>query len=130
MTSITRNSRCSFFLFQAEDGIRDYKVTGVQTCALPISWIDAVGQIEALLSIATYAYEHPTDIFPQFSNSDTPLFDGEELGHPLIPAAECIRNSAHLGAEVRMLMVSGSNMSGKSTLLRTIGINTVMAMAG
>src|SRR5262249_55187495 len=55
---------------------------------------------------------------------------GQELGHPLIPAAECVRNSVQLGGETRMLMVSGSNMSGKSTLLRTVGINAVLALAG
>jgi hypothetical protein len=93
-------------------------------------WIEAVGEIEALLSIAAYAYEHPADPFPQLSDSSLPLFDGKELGHPLIPAKEVVRNSLGLDHETRMLMVSGSNMSGKSTLLRTVGINTVMALAG
>jgi len=93
-------------------------------------WIEAVGEIEALLSIATYACEHPSDVFPQFIDSASPLFDGQQLGHPLIPANECVRNSVHLNPETRMLMVSGSNMSGKSTLLRTVGISVVMAMAG
>jgi hypothetical protein len=93
-------------------------------------WIKAIGEIEALLSIATYAYEHPDDPFPQFNDSSLPLFDGQELGHPLIPAAECVRNSVCLDHETRMLMVSGSNMSGKSTLLRTVGINTILALAG
>src|SRR5262249_27127303 len=94
------------------------------------TWIEAVGRIETLLSIATYAYEHPADAVPQFSDSESPIFDGQELGHPLIPAAECVRNSVQLGGETRMLMVSGSNMSGKSTLLRTVGINAVLALAG
>src|SRR5262249_56977885 len=93
-------------------------------------WIDAVGEIEALLSLSTYAYEHPDDPLPEFQDSSLPLFDGKDLGHPLIPAAECVRNSVFLDHERRMLMVSGSNMSGKSTLLRTVGINTVMALAG
>ena len=93
-------------------------------------WVEAVGEIEALLSIAAYAYEHPDDPFPHFNDSSLPLFDGKELGHLLIPAAECVRNSVRLDHETRMLMVSGSNMSGKSTLLRTVGINTVMALAG
>ena len=93
-------------------------------------WIEAVGEIEALLSLATYAYEHPDDPFPELDDSSLPRFDGKELGHPLIPAAECVRNSVSLDHERRMLMVSGSNMSGKSTLLRTVGINAVMALAG
>lgn len=93
-------------------------------------WIEAVGEIEALLSIATYAYEHPADPFPHFNDSSLPVFEGKELGHLLIPANECVRNSVCLDHKTRMLMVSGSNMSGKSTLLRTAGINTVMALAG
>jgi DNA mismatch repair ATPase MutS len=58
------------------------------------------------------------------------IFLGEELGHPLIPAAECVRNNVHLDTQTRALLVSGSNMSGKSTYLRTAGINTVLALAG
>ena len=54
----------------------------------------------------------------------------EELGHPLIAEAKCVRNSVRLDRETRVLLVSGSNMSGKSTLLRVVGINTVLAMAG
>jgi DNA mismatch repair ATPase MutS len=57
-------------------------------------------------------------------------FDGEGLGHPLLPEAECVRNDVSLGGEVQVFVVSGSNMSGKSTLLRTVGINAVLAQAG
>jgi MutS-like protein len=97
-------------------------------------WLDVTGEIEALLSLATYSYEHPADPFPEFVDSSqwngSASFHGEELGHPLIPAANCVRNNASIGGETRVLLVSGSNMSGKSTLLRTVGINTVLAMAG
>ncbi len=107
--------------------------------------VEIVGEIEALLSLATYSYEHPADPFPDFvapssaepsaSNGTgvpTPraFFDGVELGHPLIPAEKCVRNSVRLDDSTRVLLVSGSNMSGKSTLLRSVGINTVLAMAG
>ncbi len=92
-------------------------------------WIEAIGDAEALLSLSGYAYEHPADPFPEFS-SESPLFAGEMLGHPLLPSDRCVRNSVRLGKETQVLIVSGSNMSGKSTLLRTIGINTVLAMAG
>jgi hypothetical protein len=93
--------------------------------------IDAAGEMEALLSLAGYAYEHPADPFPEFTRGPgAALFEGEELGHPLIPAARCVRNSVRLGAATRVLLVSGSNMSGKSTLLRTVGVNAVLAMAG
>jgi DNA mismatch repair ATPase MutS len=59
-----------------------------------------------------------------------PVFEGDDLGHPLLPAAQCVRNSIALGSSVQVLLVSGSNMSGKSTFLRTVGINAVLAMAG
>jgi hypothetical protein len=95
-------------------------------------WIDVVAEIEALLSLATYSFEHPADPFPEFAEAigSPPLFDGEDLGHPLIPAARCVPNSVRLHADTRVLLVSGSNMSGKSTLLRTVGINAVLALAG
>ena len=94
--------------------------------------IEIVGEIEALISLATYSYEHPADPFPEIAEPpDSPaLFDGQELGHPLIAEAKCVRNSVRLDQETRVLLVSGSNMSGKSTLLRVVGINTVLAMAG
>ncbi len=98
------------------------------------SWLRATGEIEALLAIAAYSYEHPDDPFPEVIDgvpeNAAGSFIGEELGHPLIPAAKCVRNSVHICGKTRVLLVSGSNMSGKSTLLRTVGINTVLAMAG
>jgi hypothetical protein len=95
-------------------------------------WAELTGEIEALLSLATYSYEHPADPFPEFVGAKEGLgfFDGEELGHPLIAAEKSVRNSVRLDAQTRVLLVSGSNMSGKSTLLRVVGINTVLAMAG
>jgi hypothetical protein len=94
--------------------------------------VEAVAEFEALLSLSAYAYEHPDDRFPEFSKPGEArtFLAGEDLGHPLIPAARCVRNSVQLGDGVRVLLVSGSNMSGKSTLLRTVGINVVLAMAG
>ena len=92
-------------------------------------WVDALGEFEALASLAGYSYEHPEDPFPDFVNGAA-AFTATELGHPLIPASDCVRNSVSIEGATRVLLVSGSNMSGKSTLLRTIGINTVLAMAG
>ena len=97
-------------------------------------WLEAVGEMEALLSLAAYSYEHPADPFPEFVD-DRASLEGEELGHPLIAADKCVRNSVRigrerLGGETRVLLVSGSNMSGKSTLMRTVGVNTVLAMCG
>jgi len=95
-------------------------------------WMAIAGEMEALISLATYSYEHPADVFPDMveAKSGPAFFDATEIGHPLIPAAQCVRNSLRLDGATRVLLVSGSNMSGKSTLLRTVGINTVLAMAG
>lgn len=92
-------------------------------------WLDALAELEALNSLAGYAYEHPHDPFPEVIEQG-PLYDGEQLGHPLIPAARCVRNDMRLDAQRQLLIISGSNMSGKSTLLRTIGVNAVLALAG
>lgn len=94
------------------------------------AWLEVIGEFEALASLGSYAYEHPDNPFPQFTTGATAQFSGEALGHPLIPAARAVRNSVHLDSATRVLVVSGSNMSGKSTYLRTIGINAVLAMAG
>jgi hypothetical protein len=96
------------------------------------AWVSIVGEMEALLSLATYSFEHPQDPFPEFGTGDDPhpMFQGENLGHPLIPAAKCVRNSVRLDEHTRLLLISGSNMSGKSTFLRTVGINAVLARAG
>ena len=95
-------------------------------------WAEIAGELEALLSLSAYAYEHPNDRFPEFiePKGGAGYFEGEELGHPLIPESVCVRNSVRLDMQTRVLLVSGSNMSGKSTLLRAVGINTVLAMAG
>jgi len=92
-------------------------------------WLAAVGEIEALCSLASHAYEHPRDVFPEFTD-ESPWIEAEEIGHPLIPEAKLVRNSVSLAGELRLLVVSGSNMSGKSTLLRTLGVNVVLAQAG
>ena len=92
-------------------------------------WVNAIGEMEALLALATYSFEHPADPFPEFLEGAA-SFDGEELGHPLVPAATCVRNNVNICGETRILLVSGSNMSGKSTLLRAVGLNVVLAMTG
>ena len=92
-------------------------------------WLSAVGELDVLLALGTYAFEHASDPFPTIRD-DTVVFDAEGLGHPLIPEARLIRNDVRFGNKLRLLVVSGSNMSGKSTFLRAVGINTVLAFAG
>lgn len=92
-------------------------------------WLSSVAELEALSSLAGYSYEHPGDPFPDIAEEGR-CFEGKGLGHPLIPEARCIRNDVGLAGDTRVFVISGSNMSGKSTLLRTVGINAVLALAG
>lgn len=101
----------------------------VATGAAIPRWLQVVGEFEALCALASYAYEHPADPFPQVVEGEV-CFEAEGIGHPLIPEEKCQRNDLRFGQKLRLLVVSGSNMSGKTTLLRTIGINTVLALAG
>jgi len=92
-------------------------------------WIAAVGEFEALCSLSAYAFERPDATFPRLEG-EGPLFDADTLRHPLIPAAVAVANDVRLGKTERLWIVSGSNMSGKSTLLRAVGLNAVLAWAG
>jgi hypothetical protein len=97
------------------------------------TWLSAWAEFEALNAIATYAFEHPTgdghNAWPELlPPTHPPCYAARDLGHPLLPNA--IVNDVALGLETRLYLISGSNMSGKSTLLRSIGINAVLAYAG
>jgi hypothetical protein len=99
------------------------------------AWLDTIAEFEALTSLSAYQYEHPDDPFPEIvatdgSSGSRVVFDGVRLGHPLLPADRMVPNDVPLGTGTQLLVVSGSNMSGKSTLLRTVGINAVLALAG
>ena len=93
-------------------------------------WLAIVGEFEAFSSLSAYRFEHPGDVSPEIVDVGPAIFEGGALGHPLLPAARMIPNDVSLSGDTRLLVVSGSNMSGKSTLLRTVGINAVMALAG
>src|ERR1035438_4999241 len=92
-------------------------------------WLTAVGDIEALCSLASHAFEHSADPFPEFTENG-PWLEAEGIRHPLIPEDRVVRNDVRLGGDLRVMVVSGSNMSGKSTLLRTLGVNVLLAQAG
>jgi hypothetical protein len=95
-------------------------------------WLDAAAELEALSSLAGHAYEHPEDPFPEIEDlgpGRPPILRGEALRHPLLSRA--VPNDVRLGGDgPHVLLVSGSNMSGKSTYLRTVGVNVVLALAG
>jgi hypothetical protein len=92
-------------------------------------WLAAWGEFEALVAISAYAWEHPDDVFPEFVDGE-PRFEAADLGHPLLPDSTCVRNNVTLNRRNRFYIISGSNMAGKSTLLRSIGLNAVLAAAG
>ncbi|HLT36254.1 MAG TPA: DNA mismatch repair protein MutS [Enhygromyxa sp.] len=94
------------------------------------AWLDALAELEALASLASHAFENPDDPFPELVDEGPPVIEGEALGHPLLPRASCVRNDLALIPPVRAHVISGSNMSGKSTFLRTVGCNVVLALAG
>ena len=100
-------------------------------------WVAAIGEFEAMSSLACFAYEHPDAVFPELEDSSERFYDAQGLTHPLIPAAEAIANDVKLGGDTRsspegerLWIISGSNMSGKSTLLRAVGLSVVLAWAG
>jgi hypothetical protein len=100
----------------------------VSGARIPV-WLAAVGELDALLALAGHAFENPEDVFPVPSLA-SPRFEAEGLGHPLIRPERLVRNDLKLDARLPLLVVSGSNMSGKSTLLRSVGVNAVLALAG
>ncbi len=94
-----------------------------------VRWLDAVAELEALSSLAALAFERPTWTTPELAEGE-PCFEAEEIRHPLMSPQRCVANDVSVGGETRLVLVSGSNMSGKSTLLRSVGLNTVLAWAG
>lgn len=92
-------------------------------------WLRAIGEFEALGALSAFAYEHPEDPFPEIV-AEGAVFEAQGLGHPLLPPGQAVTNDVALDKSARLYLVSGSNMSGKSTFLRTIGANAVLALAG
>ncbi len=91
-------------------------------------WFKALQQMEALNSLAALRYNHPDWVFPELHTDD--LIDAKELGHPMIPDTERINNQFSSPTHGHLKLITGSNMAGKSTFLRTVGLNIVLAMAG
>ena len=92
-------------------------------------WLNAAGEFEALTSLTAFAYEHPQYAFPEFAPQG-PLFEAEAIAHPLLPADNAIDNDLRLGRRLELIILSGPNMAGKSTFIRAIGVNAVLAQCG
>ena len=93
-------------------------------------WLKALGEMEALAALGSLAHDHPDWVFPTWNEGGEVIVRGTALGHPLLPPSGCVRNDVSVGPPGTFLLVTGSNMSGKSTLLRAIGANVVLAGAG
>ena len=92
-------------------------------------WLSTVGEFEALSALACYAWEHPADVLPEFVELRA-CFEATGLAHPLLPASTAVGNDLTLGSKMQLIVVSGPNMAGKSTFLRGVGINAVLAQCG
>ncbi len=116
-----------FWRLQAVISIEDWR--RVHGPAVRI-WLAAIGEIEALTAFSVYAYENPEDAFPSFTDEPAPFFDVSEFTHPLLPRKRAIRNSLRLDSALQLMVISGPNMAGKSTFIRSVGVNAVLAQAG
>lgn len=97
-----------------------------------LHWLRVWSEFDALLALSTYAAEHPEHVYAELEEAGTEsaVFVAREMKHPLLPAKEAVANDITLDAQTRFLLISGSNMAGKSTLLRAMGANAVLALAG
>lgn len=93
------------------------------------AWLDSAGEMEVLAALSGYAFEHPGDAWPEVVDGD-PCFDAESFAHPLLSESKAIRNDLKLGSGLQLIVLSGPNMSGKSTFIRGIGVNAVFAQCG
>lgn len=93
------------------------------------SWLEAIGHVEMLNSLATFAYNHESYVYPTLKTGK-PEIDIHKMGHPLVVATSIVTNSIHLGSDGAVYVITGSNMSGKSTFLRAVGLNMILAQAG
>lgn len=94
-----------------------------------VSWIEELGHYDALLSMSVFSFNHPDYNFPKINDTYF-IMDGKQLGHPLLPREECVKNDVSITKAPGFLIITGANMAGKSTYLRTVGVNFVLACTG
>lgn len=92
-------------------------------------WLKTVGELDALCSLGTFAYNHPQYTYPELTEKPF-CFLTTQMGHPLMPASQCVKNDATIPSRPFFLIITGANMAGKSTYLRTIGVNYLLACIG
>ena len=92
-------------------------------------WLETVGKLDALCSLGTFAYNHPQYTYPELTEKPF-CFQATQMGHPLMPVSQCVKNDATIPSRPFFLIITGANMAGKSTYLRTIGVNYLLACVG
>lgn len=92
-------------------------------------WLETVGELDTLCSLGTFAYNHPQYTYPELTEKPF-CFLATQMGHPLMPASQCVKNDATIPSRPFFLIITGANMAGKSTYLRTIGVNYLLACVG
>ncbi|MEJ1239047.1 hypothetical protein WBG78_13010 [Chryseolinea sp. T2] len=117
----------SLFLYDLRCVYRLEKWKADNALKLP-QWLDAISRAEVLSSLANFAYNHPHCQFPIIQ--DEQEINADELGHPLLNPSECVTNSVTIGPAPTVLVITGANMAGKSTFLRSLGVNFVLALTG
>lgn len=115
-----------FFQLQEIVRIERWKVRYGQHIS---EWLETVGELDALCSLGTFAYNHPQYTYPELTEKPF-CFLATQMGHPLMPASQCVKNDATIPLRPFFLIITGANMAGKSTYLRTIGVNYLLACIG
>lgn len=115
-----------FFQLQEIVRIERWKVRYGQYIS---EWLETVGELDALCSLGTLAYNHPQYTYPELTEKPF-CFLATQMGHPLMPASQCVKNDATIPSRPFFLIITGANMAGKSTYLRTIGVNYLLACIG
>ncbi len=117
-----------FFLWDIRQSLRleKWKIRYGQTLS---PWLETLAQVDELSSFAGFAFQHPEAVFPEIVTEGFRV-KGENLKHPFIDPAACVGNPVDIDGWSRFHIITGANMAGKSTYLRTVGINYVLAMTG
>lgn len=115
-----------FFQLQEIVRIERWKVRYGQHIS---EWLETVGELDALCSLGTFAYNHPQYTYPELTEKPF-YFLATQMGHPLMPVSQCVKNDATIPSRPFFLIITGANMAGKSTYLRTIGVNYLLACVG
>ena len=94
------------------------------------AWFTGLARVDASMAVAAYAFEHPHDVYATWIEGEAPVLIGRAIRHPLLPPDHAVANDAHFDASHRAEILSGANMAGKSTWLRTLGTNVLLSRVG